>query len=324
MTKLRQLSWCHAGLSLAKAHPLVVKLGSAGIILLSVVVMIAQLRLPEREFEVASIKPVLARDRGIPSLAGGPGTSTRGHIRYHNVTMSRLLDAAYGLSSDQIIGPRWLIEDQFDLDALLPPGTTADALSAMFQNLLRARFGLETHTSSKEFTIYTLVVAPDGPRFRRSAESAGDGVGDGSSLGDAKWSGKLDEHGCPILLPGSKGMVGDVGRGGCKTYRKTSVRDLIRSLGPMLAIEDGSRIKSPGASAHIEDGTGLKGEFDFNLRYNSAARLRLSFPNAPAFGEEGPSLASALKTQLGLKLESRKGPLPILIVDRIDRTPTAN
>lgn len=277
----------------------------------------------EPTFEVASLKRLPPGERTIPSVTGGPGTAAPFRVRFHGVSLMRLLTAAYDVSSDQVIGPRWLIEDKFDLDALLPEGSTAVSLRAMLRQLLRLRFHVETHRDGKEFTVYNLAVGPKGPKLRRSERGQREGDLDMRTLGAPKWNGKLDDEGCPVRLPGSQGMIGDVGSG-CKAFRNTTIHDFIRVLENMLAIEDGSRFGPQAASAHITDSTGLEGEFDFNLKYNSAARLHSFLPNAPSFGDEGPRLAETLKDQLGLKLETKKARLEILVIDRVNRTPSEN
>lgn len=79
------------------------------------------------------------------------------------------------------------------------------------------------------------------------------------------------------------------------------------------------------AGLPVTDATGLAGVFDFTLEWSPSADLRVtSADGAAAADTQGPSIFTALEEQLGLRLESRKGPVEILVVDRIVKTPTAN
>jgi uncharacterized protein (TIGR03435 family) len=75
----------------------------------------------------------------------------------------------------------------------------------------------------------------------------------------------------------------------------------------------------------VVDATGLKGVFDFTLEWSPDDTRRMPPPDDSVnAGSSGPSVFSALQEQLGLKLEGRKGPVEILMVDHIEKAPTAN
>ena len=84
------------------------------------------------------------------------------------------------------------------------------------------------------------------------------------------------------------------------------------------------------AGIPVVDATGLSGLFDFTLEWSPAADLRVSSSdgaaaNGAAAGDsQGASIFTALQEQLGLRLESRKRPVEVLVVDRMEKTPTAN
>jgi len=70
----------------------------------------------------------------------------------------------------------------------------------------------------------------------------------------------------------------------------------------------------------VVDQTGLKGSYDFTLDYyRGPGGVGVKEGREPAPDPSGPSLQMALQEQLGLKLESRKGPVEMLIVDHIER-----
>jgi uncharacterized protein (TIGR03435 family) len=116
-------------------------------------------------------------------------------------------------------------------------------------------------------------------------------------------------------------MIGGLAGSACQSFRGTTMDEFASSISLMQAYEDGSRFAPRGGWAHVVDRTGLTGEYDFELRYNLLARLHSWNPKVPSTGEEGPTLADALKP-LGLRLDKRKEKLEVLVLDRVNRTPT--
>jgi uncharacterized protein (TIGR03435 family) len=76
----------------------------------------------------------------------------------------------------------------------------------------------------------------------------------------------------------------------------------------------------------VVDETGLEGTFDFNLEWTPDEMQKAATPGetAAAAGPSGPSIFSALPEQLGLRLEARKGPVAILVVDHVEKAATQN
>lgn len=73
----------------------------------------------------------------------------------------------------------------------------------------------------------------------------------------------------------------------------------------------------------VNDATGLTGKYDYTIFW-STADLAAAGPAAAAPADAGPTLFDALQQQLGLKLESRKGPVQVLVVDHVEMKPTDN
>jgi len=79
------------------------------------------------------------------------------------------------------------------------------------------------------------------------------------------------------------------------------------------------------AGRPVTDATGLQGVFDFTLEWNPQADLRVDTADAAAAGDnQGPSIFTAIQEQLGLRLESGRGPVEVLVVDRMEKGPTEN
>lgn len=90
-------------------------------------------------------------------------------------------------------------------------------------------------------------------------------------------------------------------------------------LGAMVNMSNGDGIvRGSPPPAHVFDKTGLSGEFEFTLEFAGAV-----LPGG-ANDSLAPSLFVALEKQLGLKLETGKAALDVLVIDRVDRIPTAN
>jgi|HubBroStandDraft_1064217.scaffolds.fasta_scaffold384469_2 hypothetical protein len=108
-------------------------------------------------FDVASVKPQVS--------GGGRGGTFRvepGRIHYPAATLKLLLMSAYDLKDFQIVGPGWLGDERFTVDATMPPDTTGDQTRAMLRNLLADRFKVQVHRETKSLPTYSLAVAKSG------------------------------------------------------------------------------------------------------------------------------------------------------------------
>jgi uncharacterized protein (TIGR03435 family) len=158
------------------------------------------------------------------------------------------------------------------------------AQQQMLQSLLADRFQLTVHRETKELPIYTLVIAKGGPKLRE-AKPGDPGAGD---MKGSQISGDLTAQAVPIAT-------------------------LVQSLTQMLGHP-------------VSDKTELKGVYDFKLQFTPDDRLQppsgappnFRFPLPPA-DSNAPSLFDALQEQLGLKLESGKGPAEVMVIDHVER-----
>ena len=206
-----------------------------------------------------------------------------------NVPPKELIAEAYHIRADNLSGaPNWTETERFDIVAKAPPATSPDDLRQMMVALLRERFGLATHTEQKVIPAYALVKAKNGPSLKQS-EPARDVDG---GCAPARASTRRD-----------RGI----------SCQHMSMADLADALPDMA----GGYIDTP-----VVDRTGVEGFYDFELSWTPAARLNSS-GTQPTVGS-GLSVFKALEDQAGLKLESRKLPLPVVVIDHVDRTPTGN
>ena len=283
-------------------------------------------------FEVASIKPAAPQGPGrfMIGMSGGPGTRDPGQVTFTNVNLSMLIANSFDVRDYQVTAPAWMDSERFDIVAKVPPGATRDDVRKMILNLLMERFKLKLHKESKEAAIYALIVGKNGSKLKESSKEeppAADGDAPGGGRGPMGPP-QRDKNGFPILRGGRGNLIfmGPNGRlqmvGGHATMA-TLAANLSGQLG-----------------RPVVDQTGLTGEYDYQLEYT---REGLPMPRglpmpppgagpdggrgpAPAGdnGEAGPSVFTAVQEQLGLKLESRKGPMELIVVDSAEKTPTEN
>jgi uncharacterized protein (TIGR03435 family) len=323
---------------------------AAGLFLLVSSVAFGQNGESKLEFEVASIKPAAppggGGGRGFVRMGmqGGPGSSDPGQVRYSGLPLKFLLANAYDVRPYQINGPGWLDMERFDIVAKVPPGTTKEQVRVMLQNLLADRFGMKLHHESKESPVYELVVDKNGPKLKQSAvqEEASAPKADEPALPPGPP--KRDKDGFPVLdRPGLIMMM---------TMGPTGPRSRMVGKGQTLAQFAqalGNQVNRP-----VVDKTALTGKYDFTLEFTfepgSGPAGLPSLPLGPPqggggggavaggpggpgpvstpldnqSGDAGPTIFTAVQEQLGLKLEAKKAPLDLLVIDHIERTPTEN
>ena len=269
---------------------------------------------PAESFEVASVKPNKTGDRGVRIMLT-PG----GFFRANNVSLKMLIGMAYHVQPFQISGlAGWMDADRYDIEAK-PPESTArpsmnpddpafqraeEARRRMVQSLLADRFHLQLHRETKDMPVYALVVGKNGLKMKASEATAPD-VAVGGPGGPGEPPGKM---------PRGRGIR--MGRGGLD--------------GQMVNLPFLAQALSNALGRTVLDETGLKGNFDFSLKWtpDESQPGMMKGPGAPADAPpppdaSGPDIFTAVQEQLGLKLESKKGPVEMLVIDHAEQ-PSAN
>jgi len=275
---------------------------------------------PPPQFEVASIRP------SAPAALGQVGLGL--HIDGSQVSMRQFalkdeIAVAFNLKQYQVSGPDWLATEKFDIVAKLPEGAPRNQVREMLQALLLDRFQMKTHHETKDFSVYAVVVAKSGLKMK---EAPPDPAGDPTD-GDKK----TDQGAVNVSVSGGRGgVVANYGNGSFFTLGNNRIdaqKMQMNYVADMLArFED----------RPVVDMTGLTGKYDFTLTFTEedyrAMMIRAAISSGMALPPEaiqamerasGDSLFSALQT-LGLKLESRKAPLDVLVIDHAEKTPTEN
>ena len=256
-------------------------------------------------FSVASIKVNTSGQR--PALTDD---STPGVYKATNVWVGLLITYAYQIRNDQLEAPEWirtLAPERFDITARLdrvPPGGEAAQTQAMrlaMRTLLAERFNLVVRRETREVPMWALVVARAdgrlGPMLTRVS----------SDCRSPQGTKAREAQIAAGQTPGVCGMRVNTGR---------------IQVGGYSMAEFAKQFSYDGRS--VIDRTGLTGAWDFTLTFAPDQIPQLQpGQQPPVFDPNGPSLTTALQEQLGLKLESTKGTMEVLIVERVER-PTEN
>jgi uncharacterized protein (TIGR03435 family) len=214
-----------------------------------------------------------------------------------NVQLKNLIQyQAFGISGPRILGgPKWMDSERFDIEAKmdsavaaqlqkLPHDQGVQQMQMMFQQLLADRFQLKTHWETRELPVYALVVAKGGPTLEKTKDPA---MGLGTSAGNGQ-------------LQANSATLADIAQ--------VMTQEASDELGRVVI-----------------DKTGIDGKYDIRLKWTPdfGAGSASGPESSAAPPSAGPSIFTAVQEQLGLKLESAKGPVQVLVIDSV-AMPSAN
>jgi uncharacterized protein (TIGR03435 family) len=253
------------------------------LLLLPTAILLAQ----PTAFEVVSIKPNASNDNRIMIRMAPGGTFTA-----NGATLKILISQAFNIRDFQITGgPGWIGSDRYDINAKGPEGmpdrVPPDVLRPMLKSLIEDRFQLKYHMESKELPVFVLTQAKGGHKMTVVEEVApAPGTGGG---------------------PGRPPQRVMIGRGGF-TGESVPIAFLVQQLSQVLG-------------RTVIDKTGLPGTYKIDLQWTPEPG-----PGSEAGAgadNSGPTIFTALQEKLGLKLDSQKGPVDILVIDSVAK-PTEN
>jgi uncharacterized protein (TIGR03435 family) len=239
------------------------------------------------QFEVVSIK---RNKSNAPESYIRPST---GRLSIRNMSVKNLLRTAYGFRDSQISGaPAWVDSENYDIEATADGKATPRQMTQpMLQSLLEERFKLRAHQVTKELPVYVLTVANRGPNLQPSAQQI-----------------------CVPFDPENPLLPTAPGR---------NPNEICGSIGLGLTSLNGQQVTIAAlamAFSHllgrtVIDNTNLAGEFDAKLRFAPTG----SVPNGAVVDPVLADILTAVREQLGLKLESGNGPVEILVIDHVER-----
>lgn len=269
---------------------------------------------PAKEFEVASIRPSAPLSGRVNLHLQIDGAQVHGTW----FSLKDYLTMAYRLKEYQIVGPPWIGSERFDLAAKLPAGAGREQVPEMLQALLADRFKVKLHHETKEFPVYALLVAKGGVKIKESPATA---------------EGDIDPSKLPVnvnVSGGREGTTVSLGRG---SYFSMGNNRIQAHKLPMIGFAD---MLARFVDRPVVDMTDMKGLYDFTVEFSPedfhAMMIRGAVtagvtlpPEALRLLEGGPgdSMFGAIE-RLGLKVERRKAPLPVIVIDDASKTPSEN
>jgi uncharacterized protein (TIGR03435 family) len=220
--------------------------------------------------------------RNTSGASGGDFGARPGGYAAVNVPIHLLIGLAYPVQGSEIEGaPDWFYDEGYDLTARISGAPTPEQSRPLWRTVFAERMRLQAHMETREQPIYALV----------------------PTRADGRLSPNLKRVDTDCAAPGAVAQCTMMGRS-TLTSRGMSMAALARLIQPTTG-----RI--------VVDRTGLSGFYELSLTFS------LTRPGAPVNpvrgGEEPPSIFTAVKEQLGLELESARGPVDVLVIERIER-----
>jgi uncharacterized protein (TIGR03435 family) len=241
-------------------------------------------------FEVASIK------RNVSNEPGGFIRVEEG-VRFNatGVPLDFIIRQAYGVMETQVVNqPDWLTSERYDIRGKAPDGVEVfPNMAPLLRSLLKDRFDFQAHTETRELPTYDLVMARSDGRL-------------GPKISKADFD-------CGARLTATPPKAGPSGDPVC-TITFGPGRILVRGF----SIERFAGGLVRQVQRMVVDKTGLTGPWNFELLYTPDQPVALNGAIVPP-NPDAPSLFTAVQEQLGLKLESSRGPVDVLVIDRVNR-----
>ncbi len=275
-------------------------------------------------FEVASVKPSTEKQPGplsVPLDAGDRYHPTGGYFRA-DVPLWSYIQFAYKLwwppeeQQKEIARlPKWVLADRYSIEARAAGNPSKDQFRLMVQSLLANRFKLAAHFETRDAPVLALTLVKagkPGPKLIRHADgrACGDPAAPIGSVPTGLIGGKDDAR--PENYPPICDSLVLIRRHDGTTlagYRNATLYQVAGSLSGII-----------GLGRTLVDRTGLSGRFDFTLAWTPEPTAPPA-SDAPAMPPDllGPTPVEALRDQLGLKVEAAKGPIKILVIDKVER-----
>jgi uncharacterized protein (TIGR03435 family) len=264
----------------------------------------------EPSFDVASIRPTSSQSSQRPELQA----TINGRFTAINSTVKSLILRAYGLVDSQVIdAPAWLNTERYEIDARTTPQAGGpEALMPFVRALLVERFKLMARIETRELQAYAMTFARRDHQLGSQIRTTQADCSRASSLTIEEVRAAARDGWPPCGMAYTVSFVTGTAGGGLV---KTRIRRSGITL-PALATALQPTVERP-----VVDQTGLPGLFD--VEYSFAPQTPTPGGADSPFGPEAPVISVALEEQLGLKLESRRLQVPVLVIDAIDR-PTEN
>jgi uncharacterized protein (TIGR03435 family) len=312
----------------------ILMVGSIAMLLLATLAPLRAAAIPVASAQAASALPAFDVASVRPNTTGEGATIVMlqrgGRVFAENVTADRLIRTAYALFDDHPLtgAPTWLDQARFSIEARTAGAASVDQVRQMLRRMLAERFGLIGHTETRQLAVYELRLLRDdgrlGPALHRSGADCAPIKMPSNMLAPPAPPPPLPAEGTIAVLPPQR-----------------SERACPSSFFPgwfsgrSLTMAQLAQVATQLLQRPVIDRTGLDGAFDVDFGYTPgndgsvglaagvAAGAVGAHDAAPDVIDRGRSLFTALREELGLALQSTRGPVDIFVIDRIER-PTAN
>ena len=271
-------------------------------------------------FDVASIKPNNADPRTANSnFPPGPGdvyVPNGGYLNATNFPLFLYILFAYKLQGNQVQYlqpqlPSWVMNERFDIQARASGNPTKDDMRMMMRSLLAERFKFKIHIEKRDLPVLAFVLAKPGtlgPSLRLHADDSSCPTTASSPDAPASKStavpGQIIEGGFPALCNGI-----------FNTTPKVDTHIALGGRNVTLAFIADAVSAGAGLGRPMVDQTGVAAKVDFLIEFTPQPR---GTPAAADDSLDTLSITQALREQLGIKLESKKAPMDVLVVDHIE------
>jgi uncharacterized protein (TIGR03435 family) len=283
-------------------------------------------------FEVASIKKAepLSVNLAMSGKMNLGMVIDNAQVDIKSMALAELMRVAYKVKPFQISGPEWLPAERYTITAKMPAGATRDQVPEMLQSLLAERFKLAFHRETKEQNVYALTVMKSGLKLQESPDDSAPAATGGPA---APLAATPTDGGAQVRAAVTSDASG--------TVNSSSINGNIK----MVPRENGMRIEVTKMNASgmvdllsrfverpVVDMTDLKSRYDLTLDVGfgdmlalaRAAGMNIPIQAPPGAMDPGNSAVFTAIQQYGLKLEPRKAPIDMLIIDHVEKTPTDN
>ena len=307
---------------------LVLTIGIVGLTAAAMAAMQAQAPAASPAFEVVSVKPSAPNASSPLGMIPMVLPAGNGRFTATNVPLRLLVRMAYGLQDFQIEGgPSWQLSQRFDIVAKAADGFASgqQAMMPMVKTLLADRFKLKAHTETRDMPVSALVIAREdsklGPHLKPSTSDCSNAAAEQQKLADAL------AKGGPGALAGMLPKPGE--------NRPCSMMPMLGADGfgmradgqPLLVLVS---LLTQATGRLVKDKTGLTGLYDWEIKFDPQVLMQVASqigvnlpPGVSPPPSDSPSLLTALREDLGLKLDSERGPVEVLVIDSAE-LPEAN
>lgn len=259
------------------------------------------------EFEVASLKPAP------PDARPGQPDIKNGRLFLPSFPLQTLIMIAWDVNGPDFLvnAPKWLSEDRYEILAKAPDGVAIgdltpsrnsipvniDALRPMLRTLIKERFQIEAHTEERPMDAYKL--SANKPKLKKSDPGSRTKWFEGTNVGNEKNANANATLGRLVT---------------CQNVTMAQFAEMLPGIAPGYL------------RTNVVDATGLEGGYDFTFSFSPQGIIQQARAQVDGDSDtvNGISLPDALNKQLGLKLETVKRPVPVLVIDKIERKPLEN